>query len=149
MSTSKGFTEIHQIYQNWISQTIRLYENTSHVEFEWQVGPVDVESDLVSRDVVMRFQSDLDSADIFYTDSNGREIMMRRRNFRPTWDLNQTEPIAGNYYPVTSRIFIRDEANGLFLFLIFLKNKIFLSPPIKNILPQKDSSIYINWVGQK
>ena len=29
-----------------------------------------------------------------------------RRNYRPTWVLNMTEPVAGNYYPVNSRIYI-------------------------------------------
>lgn len=114
VSTSKGITEVHQIYEKWISQTIRLYDGKPDVEFEWQVGPIDVD-DLVSRDVVMRFNTDLKSDDTFYTDSNGREILMRRRDFRSTWLLNQTEPIAGNYYPVTSRIFIRDELKGRFL----------------------------------
>ena len=28
------------------------------------------------------------------------------RNYRPTWKLNVTEPVAGNYYPVNSRIYI-------------------------------------------
>ena len=32
---------------------------------------------------------------------NAREMQRRQRNFRPTWRLNVTEPIAGNYYPVT------------------------------------------------
>ena len=29
------------------------------------------------------------------------------RYFRPTWKLNNTEPVAENYYPVNSRIYIR------------------------------------------
>lgn len=29
-----------------------------------------------------------------------------RDNYRPTWTLNQTEPVAGNYYPVNTRIYI-------------------------------------------
>lgn len=28
------------------------------------------------------------------------------RNRRPTWDLNVTEPVAGNFYPVTSAIYV-------------------------------------------
>ena len=28
------------------------------------------------------------------------------RNKRPTWDLNVTQPVAGNYYPVTSAAFM-------------------------------------------
>lgn len=102
--------ELHQIYNDWISQTIRVFTNSSDVEFEWQVGPIDI-SDNRGKEVVMRFMSDLKSNSIFYTDSNGREILQRRRDYRPTWKLNQTEPVSGNYFPVNSRIFVRDEVN--------------------------------------
>jgi len=34
-------------------------------------------------------------------------VDMCRRDYRPTWQLNQTEPVAGNYYPVNSRIYIQ------------------------------------------
>lgn len=44
----------------------------------------------------------------FYTDSNGRELLKRVRDFRPTWKLSLNEPISGNYYPVTSKILMRD-----------------------------------------
>lgn len=103
------FTEVHQVFNNWISQTIRLYTGAKNAEFEWQVGPLDI-SDNIGKEVVIRFQSDLKSNSLFYTDSNGREMLTRKRDFRPTWPLEQTEPVAGNYYPVNSRIIIRDEA---------------------------------------
>ena len=32
-----------------------------------------------------------------------------RRDSRPTWKLNQTEPVAGNYYPVNIGLYIKDE----------------------------------------
>lgn len=96
-----------------MSQTVRLYADARHLEFEWQVGPIDVR-DLSGRDVVMRFDSDLKSKEKFYTDSNGREILVRRRDFRPTWDLEKIDSIAGNFYPVTSRIFIRDEQKSMY-----------------------------------
>lgn len=102
------FTEIHQVYNSWISQTIRLYSGASDVEFEWLVGPIDVD-DKNGREIVMRFDSDLNSGSTFYTDSNGREMLTRVVDFRPTWPLNQSEHVSGNYYPVNSRIFIRDE----------------------------------------
>ena len=52
--------------------------------------------------MVIRYTSDLESGDEVYTDANGREMLRRVRDRRPTWDLNVTEPTAGNYYPVRS-----------------------------------------------
>lgn len=34
-------------------------------------------------------------------------LVLCRRNFRPTWKLNVTEPVAGNYYPVNSRMYMQ------------------------------------------
>lgn len=62
----------------------------------------------MGKEVISRFDTPLDTKGYFYTDSNGREILKRRRNYRPTWKLNQTEPVAGNYYPVNTRIYITD-----------------------------------------
>ena len=101
-------SEVHHVFNEWISQTIRLYKNRRHVEVEWMVGPINV-TDQIGREVVIKFQTGLKSNGIFYTDSNGREMLKRVRDFRPTWNLNQTEPISGNYYPINSRVFIRDE----------------------------------------
>jgi len=44
----------------------------------------------------------------FYTDSNGRQTLLRRRDFRPTWTLDVSEPVAGNYYPINSHIYVTD-----------------------------------------
>lgn len=104
----KQFDEVHQIYNDWISQTIRLYNDSRYAEFEWQVGPIDV-SDQVGKEIVIKFITDLKSNSTFYTDANGREMLKRVRDYRPTWNLNQTERTAGNYYPVNSRIYIKDE----------------------------------------
>jgi len=46
--------------------------------------------------------------DFFYTDSNGQEYQERLLNYRPTWNLTVTEPVAGNYYPVNIGAYIRD-----------------------------------------
>jgi hypothetical protein len=65
-------------------------------------------SDNVGKEIISRFKSDLLSDGLFYTDSNGREMLERKRNFRPTWSVNIKEPVSANYYPVTSRITLRD-----------------------------------------
>ncbi len=46
------------------------------------------------------------SGDEFYTDSNGREMLKRKVNFRPTWNLDVKQPVAANYYPLTAAIYI-------------------------------------------
>lgn len=111
------FSEVQQTYNDWISQSIRLYSDSKHVEFNWQVGPIDVTNN-DGKEVVVKFVSDLESHGTFYTDSNGREILKRVRDFRPTWTLNQTEETAGNYYPINSRVFIRDEKEQTQLTLV-------------------------------
>lgn len=50
---------------------------------------------------------------MFYTDSNGREMLERIRNFRSTWDIEINETESSNYYPVTSRIVIKDQEKNL------------------------------------
>lgn len=99
--------EVHQVFNEWVSQVIRTYAGEKHVELDWVVGPIPVD-DKVGKEIVSRISTNLDSKGVFYTDSNGREMLKRQRNFRPTWKVMISEPVAGNYYPVTSKISIRD-----------------------------------------
>ena len=55
----------------------------------------------------VRYESNVSSKDTFYTDSNGREMLKRVRDYRPTWKLNVTEPVSGNYYPLTASMYIK------------------------------------------
>ncbi|XP_076977823.1 lysosomal alpha-mannosidase [Tamandua tetradactyla] len=99
--------EVHQNFSAWCSQVIRLYPGQRHLELEWTVGPIPV-VDGWGKEIISRFDTTLETDGRFYTDSNGREILERRRDYRPTWNLTQTEPVAGNYYPVNTRIYITD-----------------------------------------
>ncbi|XP_066204247.1 lysosomal alpha-mannosidase isoform X2 [Saccopteryx leptura] len=99
--------EVHQNFSAWCSQVVRLYPGQRHLELEWTVGPIPV-GDGWGKEVISYFDTALETKGLFFTDSNGREILERRRNYRPTWKLKQTEPVAGNYYPVNSRIYITD-----------------------------------------
>nr|XP_051693807.1 lysosomal alpha-mannosidase isoform X3 [Oryctolagus cuniculus] len=104
--------EVHQNFSAWCSQVVRLYRGQRHLELEWTVGPIPLH-DSLGKEVISRFDTPLDTKGYFYTDSNGREILKRRRNYRHTWNLNQTEPVAGNYYPVNTRIYITDRKKQL------------------------------------
>ncbi|KAM6229533.1 LOW QUALITY PROTEIN: lysosomal alpha-mannosidase [Spheniscus humboldti] len=98
----------HQNFSSWCSQVVRLHAGQPYVELEWTVGPIPV-ADGWGKEIISRFETTLQTDSRFYTDSNGRQILERRRDYRPTWNLSQTEPVAGNYYPVNSRIFIKDK----------------------------------------
>lgn len=97
-----------QTFNKWISQVIRVYKNEKKAEFQWMVGPIPVE-DRVGREIITRFDTDIASDGIFFTDSNGREWLQRQRDHRDTWTPKLQEKVAGNYYPVTAKIAIRDE----------------------------------------
>ena len=112
VDSKTGVNEIHQKFDSFIEQVIRVNPQSDAVEFEFVVGPIPVD-DKIGKEIVARYSSDLKSNGTFYTDSNGRQMLKRQVNHRPTWKLNVTEPVAGNYYPVTSRIFIRDEKRNL------------------------------------
>uniref|UniRef100_A0A8B9KHS8 Alpha-mannosidase n=1 Tax=Astyanax mexicanus TaxID=7994 RepID=A0A8B9KHS8_ASTMX len=104
--------EVRQQFSPWVSQVVRLYEGSRELELEWTIGPVPVDDGL-GKEVITRLDSSISSAEYFYTDSNGREVLQRRKDYRPTWDLKQTEPVAGNYYPMNSRAFIKDKGSQL------------------------------------
>lgn len=87
---------------------VRIYKNENKAEFQWLVGPIPT-SDNTGREIISRFDTDIESNGIFYTDSNGREMVQRRRNHRDTWNLTLLEPVSGNYYPVTTKIAIEDD----------------------------------------
>jgi len=109
----KIVAEMQQIIDASVSQIIRLNKGSRVVEFEYTIGPIDV-SDGVGREIITRYSTKIDSQDTFYTDSNGRDVMKRVRNYRPTWKLeNSDEPLASNYYPVTNFIFINDTRQAM------------------------------------
>lgn len=104
--------EIHQKFNDWISQVIRVYKTERFVEFEWLVGPIPTKYKY-AKSVISRFSTDIDTKGEFFTDSNGREMMKRKRDFRETWDVKLKEKIPGNYYPVTTKIAIEDKKHRL------------------------------------
>uniref|UniRef100_A0A3Q3WC73 Alpha-mannosidase n=1 Tax=Mola mola TaxID=94237 RepID=A0A3Q3WC73_MOLML len=106
--------EVRQWFAPWVSQVVRLHADSRALELEWTVGPLPIDDDL-GKEVITRLDTSIKTSQYFYTDSNGREVLRRKTDFRPTWHLRQSEPIAGNYYPINSRAFIKvcDDADQL------------------------------------
>nr|XP_016455893.1 PREDICTED: alpha-mannosidase isoform X1 [Nicotiana tabacum] len=104
--------EIHQQFNSWISQVIRIYKDKEHVEFEFTIGPIPTE-DSVGKEVITRMTANMATDKVFYTDSNGRDFLKRVRDYRADWDLQVTQPVAGNYYPVNLGMYIADNRSEL------------------------------------
>ena len=89
-----------------------MFDRTQNVseaiQIESHVGPIDI-SDYVGKEVIIKFTSNsIKNEGVFYTDSNGLEMQYRKRDYRKTWKLNVSQPVAGNYYPINTAISIND-----------------------------------------
>lgn len=103
--------EVYQKFNDWITQVVRIYHDNSSasgVEFSWTVGPIPIAGG--GKEVVSRFSSEIGNAGVFYTDSNGREMLKRTRNKQPLW---REELVAINYYPMNSKIYIEDDQSRM------------------------------------
>jgi alpha-mannosidase len=112
-------TEVHQRFSEWATHVIRLVKGSSYVEVEWTAGPIPIDTPWITstaaskkwgKEVIIKYKSGLDSKGVFYTDSNGREMVKRVYNQRgPSYPpLTVNEPVAGNYYPVNTMIAVQD-----------------------------------------
>ncbi|KAF2883456.1 hypothetical protein ILUMI_22698 [Ignelater luminosus] len=104
--------EVHEKINDWVKQIIRIYKEENYIEFDWLVGPIEYR-DKLGVEVVSRFITDLNSDNTFYTDTNGRGLIKRVRDYRPTFNYTNEEPVSGNYYPITSRIVLKDKERNL------------------------------------
>lgn len=109
------------VYNNWVSQEIRIYDEARIVEMEWIVGPIPIE-DNYGKEIIMRYDTDIQSNGMFYTDANGREVIERKRDYRSSFNYTVYENVSGNYGPVVSRIWIKDNQRQMTV-LTGIKNK--------------------------
>jgi hypothetical protein len=70
------------------------------------------------REIVARFNTSISSGSTILTDSNGREMLERTRNFRPSWNFSNTEEVAGNYYPINSAVALSDKKTAQMTLLV-------------------------------
>ncbi|KAH7950422.1 hypothetical protein HPB49_023838 [Dermacentor silvarum] len=96
--------ELHQRYTPWLGLVVRLFENEEVIEFEWTLGPVPL-SDHKGKEIVCRFSSSVQSGQLFYTDTNGRRSIERKRL--------EGSPVASNFYPATSWAFLASDAQSM------------------------------------
>jgi len=107
--------EVRQQFCGWVQQTVRLVGNESTIQFEYQIGSVpvvDAGGIETGKEVISRFETDLNSNQTWYTDSNGREFIRRQYNHRDTWDYLVYQNVSGNYAPVNAALYQTDVTNG-------------------------------------
>lgn len=75
-------------------------------------------SDWSGKEIITRYTTNMRTRNVFYTDSNGRETLERVRDHRPTWNVSLSEDISGNYYPVTSKISMKDKTKNMELAIL-------------------------------
>ncbi|CAF4891977.1 unnamed protein product [Rotaria sp. Silwood1] len=96
------------VFNDWASQEISLYDEGEFVEVEWTVGPIPI-NDNIGKEIIIRYDTNIQSQSKYYTDANGREVLERKRDYRPTWNYTVVETVSGNYYPINSRIWIKED----------------------------------------
>ena len=100
---------------------MRLYKGLTdlmgaYVELEIHLGTLNISDRTphTGKEYVSLFQTDLQNEKIFYTDNNGME--MQNRTTHPhgrIGDADKGVRLAGNYYPVVSRAYLRDNSANL------------------------------------
>lgn len=103
-----ALVEIHQKWRNWIWQTIRVDSKKNYIEFDYVVGPVPVNMESFNstgREVVTRYITDMKTDGVFLTDSNARQLLVRKSRMGPQM---MAENLGGNFYPVVSTIMLKN-----------------------------------------
>ncbi|KAL5681113.1 hypothetical protein ACJX0J_007498, partial [Zea mays] len=86
--------EVHQQFGPWINQITRLYKNKEHAEVEYTIGPIPIDDD-VGKEVITRLTTNMVTNSTFYTDSNGRDFLKRRRGSSTAECEESTKAVAG------------------------------------------------------
>ena len=80
------------------------------VKFDVSINDVPIEMDRVGKDIVVDWflMDDFDTNNTFWVDSNGLEMVNKKLYQRKGYNYSANGTVAGNYYPVTSAIAVRD-----------------------------------------
>ena len=101
------FVSQMRLFGDQVNSTITGNVFTDFVELETNLFGIPMSKQ--GQEVILHLSFDrIKNNGVFYTDSMGLEMQKRVLNYRPTWDLNVTQPVAGNYYPVAHGVTIKD-----------------------------------------
>eukprot|EP01015_Nassula_variabilis_P009683 TRINITY_DN1767_c0_g1_i6.p1 TRINITY_DN1767_c0_g1~~TRINITY_DN1767_c0_g1_i6.p1 ORF type:complete len:487 (-),score=112.22 TRINITY_DN1767_c0_g1_i6:61-1521(-) len=92
-------------------------ENDAPIEVETHLYQIETQY-YSGKEIVINFQTDLDNEKKFYTDDNGLLVVERELEKREGFEFHNREFIAGNYFPVTSAIYIQDKKQNVRLLVL-------------------------------
>lgn len=61
------------------------------------------------KEIIIRYNTSVENKGVFYTDSNGRQMIRRVRKHKFGDNDTLSEPIAGNYYPISNKIYMQSD----------------------------------------
>ena len=100
-------SQVTQLLNEFLNHTLRVVAGDPAVALEFTVGSIPIE-DNIGKELVIQYATGLASDATWFSDSNGREMVRRVRNYRPTWNFTVTEEISGNYVPMTAAAYLGD-----------------------------------------
>ena len=71
-----------------------------------------IDRDGIGKEIITRYSTDFENNGEFYTDANGRQSIKRIKDTMQELYQDETEPVASNYYPVTTHIYMTDSKSG-------------------------------------
>jgi hypothetical protein len=97
-----------RLYGKEVDTTITGNIYTDFVEIQSYIKGIPLSEQ--GQEVILHLNFDkIKNGGVFYTDSMGLEMQERRLDYRPTWNLNVTQNVSENYYPVNHGVTIKDD----------------------------------------
>jgi alpha-mannosidase II len=110
LTTGPLFSQLKVAYKSGFIQKWTLY-NTVDIQrmglYLTQEITLEIEPNLVESEVILRFKTDIDNKDIFFTDQNGFQLIGRKND--------RSRLIESNYYPMSTMAIIEDNRKRLTL----------------------------------
>jgi hypothetical protein len=103
--------EARQTFADWMTQTVRLWAGKDHAEFEYTIGPIPWQDGL-GKEIITQYTTAIKSNATWWSDTNGRDSIVRVRDSRSSWNYTVEEPVSGNYVPINAFSFIKDVVSG-------------------------------------
>jgi hypothetical protein len=89
---------------------ISINDIDNFVKFDVSINDVPIDLDRTGKDIVVDWflMDDFDTNNTFWVDANGLEMVNKKLYQRKNYHYSANGTVAGNYYPVTSAIAVRD-----------------------------------------